>query len=245
LKSDLENTVAVLLAGGLGTRLKSVVSDRSKVVATVNGRPFLHFLLDQLAATGIRRVILCTGHLALNVRELIGDNYGPIKLEYSTETEPLGTGGALRLALPLLSSDPVLVMNGDSFCDINLQLFSANHFKSQATASLALVSVDEIKRYGAVNISTNGIVTNFEEKGLRQGKGLINAGIYLLSKENIANIPAGKAVSLERDVFPELIGNGLHGFPFSVKFIDIGIPDDYRAAADFFSNPNFYCEDTP
>lgn len=234
MKSILHETTAVVLAGGLGTRLRSVVSDRPKVVAEINGRPFLHFLFDQLSSSGIKQVILCTGYLAENVKELIGESYGTMKLAYSVETELLGTGGALRLALPLLASDPVLVMNGDSFCDIDLQKFAEEHFRNQASGSLALASVNNISRYGAVDITSNGIVSRFEEKGLRSGDGLINAGIYLLSKDIIEAIPASKSVSLERDVFPQLMGKGLYGFVCSGKFIDIGIPDDYRAAVDFF-----------
>lgn len=236
MKSVLHDTVAVILAGGLGTRLRSVVSDRPKVVAEVNGRPFLHFLLDQLASAGIRQAVLCTGYMAGDVRKLLGENHGTIKLSYSAETEPLGTGGALRLALPFLSSDPVLVMNGDSFCDINLEQFARENLQKQAVASLALAAVNDISRYGAVDVTADGIVTRFEEKGARRGEGLINAGIYLLSKTIIETIPSGKPVSLERDIFPGLIGNGLRGFAGSGRFIDIGVPDDYRAAADFFGS---------
>lgn len=236
MKSVLHDTTAVILAGGLGTRLRSVVSDRPKVVAEVNGRPFLHFLLDQLASAGIRQAVLCTGYMAGNVQELLGRNHGPVKLVYSVETEPLGTGGAVRLALPYLASDPVLVMNGDSFCDIDLQLFASEHMQKRAVASLALAAVNDISRYGAVDVTTDGSVTHFEEKGARQGDGLINAGIYLLSKTIIASIPAEQPVSLERDIFPGLIGNGLCGFAGSGRFIDIGVPDDYRAAADFFGS---------
>jgi NDP-sugar pyrophosphorylase family protein len=206
------------------------------VVAEVNGRPFLHFLFDQLVAAGIGHVVLCTGYLAGNVHELIGENYKSIKFAYSVETEPLGTGGALRLALPYLTSDPVLVMNGDSYCDVDLEQFAGEHIKSQAVGSLALATVNDIGRYGAVDITSNGLVTSFEEKGVRQGKGLINAGVYLLAKDIVAAIPTGRPISLERDVFPGLIGNGLCGFAYPGRFIDIGVPDDYRAAAEFFNN---------
>lgn len=244
MTSPLRDINAVVLAGGLGTRLRSVVSDRAKVVAEIHGRPFLHYLFDQLAAAGIRHIVLCTGYMAEKVRAQIGDYYGNIGLTYSAETEPLGTGGALRLARPLLSSDPVLVMNGDSFCDVDLLQFAKDHFENRAAASLALAKVSDISRFGAVDLNLDGAVSSFEEKGSRVGAGLINAGIYLLSREIIASIPDGTAVSLERDVFPGLIGNGLHGFVSCGKFIDIGVPADYHAAAKFFSNPD-NSEDTP
>lgn len=234
--TPLHATTAVVLAGGLGTRLRTVVSDRSKVVAEVNGRPFLHFIFDQLVAAGVQKAVLCTGYLADNVRELLGEQYKSLALCYSVEAEPLGTGGAIRLALPLIQSDPVLIMNGDSYCDIDLMMFAQQHFTSQADASLALTTVSDISRYGAVDVTTNKIVHKFEEKGQRSGSGLINAGIYLLAKQTIAAIPPGTPVSLEREVFPELIKCGFHSFTTDGQFIDIGVPEDYCAAADFFNN---------
>lgn len=234
--SGLKEITAVILAGGLGTRLRSVVADRPKVMAEVNGRPFLCFLLDQLTMAGIRRVVLCTGYLADTVSSLLGSRYNQAELLYSVETEPLGTGGALRLALPLLKSDPLLVLNGDSYCALDLPQFAAAHHSAGAVASLALARVADISRYGAVTVETNGAISRFEEKGAGRGEGLINAGIYLLPAAAIAAIPAGTMVSLERDIFPGLIGNGLFGFAQTGRFIDIGIPDDYRAATTFFND---------
>lgn len=236
--TDLCNVTAVILAGGMGTRLRTVVADRQKTVAEVNGRPFLHYLLEQLSVAGISNVILCTGYMAGNVQSLLGENYKQIKLTYSAETEPLGTGGAIRLALPLFKSDPILVMNGDSYFDLDLKSFAEKHYHNKAHDSLALATVNDISRYGAVDLAENHSVTRFEEKGQRQGNGLINAGIYLLSRKTITTIPTETAVSLERDIFPNLIGNGLYGFPTDGRFIDIGIPEDYRSAADFFEYLN-------
>lgn len=232
--SPLHDMTAVILAGGFGTRLRAVVSDRQKTVAEVNGRPFLHYLLDQLVSAGCRQAILCTGYMAGNVQELLGSTHGDMSLAYSVEQEPLGTGGALRLALPLLTSDPVLALNGDSYCDVDLKQFARHHSEQQAPASLVLKNVNDISRYGAVDMTANGDVTRFEEKGTRQGNGLINAGIYLLSRQIIASMPEGTPLSLEREIFPGLIGNGLQGFACNGKFIDIGVPEDYHAAADFF-----------
>jgi len=230
---DLSDTTAVILAGGLGTRLRSVVSDRPKVLVEVNGRPFVTYLLDRLADQGVRRVVLCTGHLAERVAAVLGDGYRGMELLYSVETAPMGTGGALRLALPLLNSDPILVLNGDSFCDGNLALFEARHRRSGARGSLLLTTVAEVSRYGSVEIHPDGSVAAFEEKGARRGEGLINAGIYLLARSVIAAIPEAKAVSLEREVFPFLTGQMLFGFPQESRFIDIGIPSDYYAASAY------------
>jgi NDP-sugar pyrophosphorylase family protein len=229
----LKNTTAVILAGGLGTRLREVVADRPKVMAEVNGRPFLACLLDRLAEVGIRRVVLCTGYMAELVRDTFGDQYLEMTLLYSREESPLGTGGALRLALPQVVSDPVLVMNGDSFCDADLELFASQHQAASALASLVLVQVEDVARYGAVEVDEDGRVVSFREKGSQSGKGLINAGIYLLARYVITSIPPESVVSLEREVFPRLIGDGFSAFLHPSRFIDIGIPSDYHAASAY------------
>jgi D-glycero-alpha-D-manno-heptose 1-phosphate guanylyltransferase len=229
--NGLENVTAVILAGGLGTRLREVVADRPKVLAEVNGRPFLACLLDRLADGGIGRVVLCTGYMAEMISDAFGNGYRGMDLLYSREEEPLGTGGALRLALPQITSDPVLVMNGDSFCDADLGLFARQHHESGARASLVLAKVADVARYGVVDSDPSGAISSFQEKGSRTGAGMINAGIYLLASSVIAAIPEQQMISLEREVFPPLIGHGLYGFLHKSRFIDIGIPSDYQAAA--------------
>lgn len=231
--TELEDITAVILAGGMGTRLREVVADRPKVLAEVNGRPFLACLLDRLVEAGIGRAVLCTGYMAELVRDAFGDSYRGMSLFYSQENTPLGTGGALRLALPLIVSDPALIMNGDSFCDADLGLFARQHYSAAATASLILVQVEDVARYGEVDVDEAGSVVSFREKGSQSGKGMINAGIYLLARHVIASIPPKMAVSLEQEVFPGLIGAGLSGFFQSSRFIDIGIPSDYRAVSAF------------
>ncbi len=149
---------AVILAGGAGTRLRSVVADRPKVMALVNGRPFLSYLLDELARFGIRHVVLCTGYMAQTIEAEFGAAYGPIHLEYSRETTPLGTGGGVRLALPLLKSDPILILNGDSFCKADLNRYLDEHCTRQAAASLLTARVDDVARYGQVHCDPAGRV---------------------------------------------------------------------------------------
>lgn len=232
---DLRHLSAAILAGGLGTRLRAAVSDKPKVLAEVNGRPFIAYLLDRLADAAIRRVILCTGYMAEQVCATLGNRYREMELLYSQEQVPLGTGGALRQALPLLDGSPVLVLNGDSFCDFDLPLLARQHAASGALASLALATVPDIGRYGAVELGAGQVIVRFEEKGTRQGEGLINAGVYLLARSLIESLPAQESVSLERDLFPILVGNGLFGFPQSGRFIDIGVPSDYYAAIAFFA----------
>lgn len=224
----------VILAGGLGTRLRSVVPDRPKVLANILGRPFLSFLLDQLANAEIRDVVLCTGYLADDVYEKMGNKYKSLTLTYSKENYPVGTGGALRLALPHLNSDPVLIMNGDSFVHIDLTVYLDWFFKKNCQASLLLTKVSETGRYGKVIVAEDDLLLAFEEKGVNSGPGWINAGVYILKKSLIETIPVGIPFSLEREFFPKLVNKDLYGFRFDGKFIDIGTPETFALAEDFF-----------
>jgi NDP-sugar pyrophosphorylase family protein len=138
--------------------------------------------------------------------------------------------------MPLFSSFPVLVLNGDSYFDLDLISFANQHSNSGSKGSLALATVADVSRYGAVDIAANNAITRFEEKGNRQGPGLINAGIYLLEQATVAAIHPGIPVSIERELFPSLVGHGLYGFAQSGKFLDIGVPADYQAAATFFKD---------
>src|SRR5918993_6033767 len=232
--SDL--SVAVL-AGGLGTRLRPVVSDRSKALAEIHGRPFLAYLLDQLLNAGSSRVVLCTGHLGEQIEQSFGKRYRKLQISYSRETQPLGTGGALRLASPYLLSDPALVMNGDSFCATDLTSLWAWHCNRSSQATMLLAQVPNTERYGSVKINPDGAVTQFVEKK-QGGSGSVNAGVYLLSRQVIHSIPEDTAVSLEHDVFPTLMSQGLFGYQARGRFLDIGTPEDFAAADQFFAAIN-------
>jgi NDP-sugar pyrophosphorylase family protein len=234
-QGSLADVTAVILAGGLGTRLRSAVADRPKVMAEIHGRPFLSFLLDQLFAAGVRRVVLCTGYRGEQVSSYFGESYGPLRLTYSQEPAPLGTGGALRLALPHLDSDPVMVLNGDSFCEADLSAFAGRHRLRGAGATMLLAEVPNTERFGRVKTDPEGLVTEFEEKGGWTGPGPINAGVYLLGRRVIEEIPAGAAVSLEREVFPAHVGRDLYGYAGGGRFLDIGTPESFAAAEEFFS----------
>lgn len=226
---------AMILAGGRGSRLQTVVSDRPKVLADVCGRPFLSYLLDQMAAAGFSQVILCTGFMASSVETAFGQEYKGMRLRYSPEDEPLGTGGALRQALALVKSPTVLAMNGDSICQADLVDFWNAHFSAGAEASILLTQVPDVSRYGRVDLADSGEVLGFQEKG-RPGPGCINAGVYVLARRVLENIPAGEPVSIERQVFPSLIGKGLFGRISSGRFLDIGTPESYGRAKEFLAN---------
>jgi len=230
----LDQLTAVILAGGLGTRFRSVTQDRPKVLAEIRGRPFTTYLLDQLIDAGLVHVVLCTGYLGEQVWEMIGETYGPLGLEYSHESTPRGTGGALRLALPLIKSEIAVVMNGDSFCEIDLKAVLSWHLEKKAETTLLLSEVDDTTRYGLVDVDSGGRVTGFSEKGENTGPGWINAGIYVFQRHILLDIPEGRAVSLEREIFPGLIGKGLHGYCHRGRFLDIGTPESYALAGDFF-----------
>lgn len=234
---SLADTTALVLSGGLGTRLRSVVSDRPKVLALVAGRPYLAHLLDKLADAGLRRVVLCTGYCADQVQATFGMRYLGLDLLYSEETRSLGTAGALRLALPKADSETLLVLNGDSYCAADLSAFWRFHSRHRGlapSAALLLTQLADTRRYGRVEIDPTGVVTRFLEKADADGPGLINAGIYLLDRGLVEPIPATQEVSLERDVFPSWIGRGLYGCATSSAFIDIGTPESYAAADRFF-----------
>jgi NDP-sugar pyrophosphorylase family protein len=220
----------VILAGGRGTRLQSVPGeDVPKPLRPVNGRPFVEYLLDQVRAAGLRRIILSLGYRPEAFDDLILRN-GLMK---SVEAAPLGTGGGLRAALPLLHSQTVLVMNGDSYADVDLRVPVVVHRRRRGLATMLLAEVEDTARYGRVEVGETGVVESFSEKG-EAGPGHINAGVYVLSRSVIEEIPEGRPVSLERETFPSLIGRGFYAEAGSFAFMDIGTPEAYAASPAFF-----------
>jgi NDP-sugar pyrophosphorylase family protein len=235
--SSVSEKSAMVLAGGLGTRLRPVVADMPKVLVPVAGRPFLGYLLDQLRDAGFGRVMLCTGHLGEQVQAELGSSYRGIELTYSRETTPLGTAGAIRLALPLVQSETVLVMNGDSFCGVDLGSVWKWHAARAADTTVVLVEVRDTARYGTVSSSVDGRITAFVEKGTRCVAGWINAGIYVIARDRLETIPSDHPVSLEQEMMPLWIEHGVNGYRTGpgTRFLDIGVPEAYAEAERFFS----------
>jgi len=229
---------AIILAGGFGTRLQSVVSDVPKPLAPIHGRPFLAYLLDELDTQGIRDAILAVGYKGELVQEALGDSHGDINLSYSFEPEPLGTGGAITLALNLHNSeDPVWIINGDTFFNCSLAAVAKTHTKNAADVTLALCSMEIADRYGLVELDEEHFITRFREK-TPGAKGLINAGIYLIEPEALYRFDFDKRFSLEKDFFEaHLMDMRVLGSPQPGYFVDIGIPEDYRKAQGYFA-PN-------
>jgi NDP-sugar pyrophosphorylase family protein len=234
--TPLDQIDAIVLAGGLGARLSQVLPRRQKVTAPVGGRPFLERLLAWLGDAGVARIVLAAGHRAADVQAIADARNGaspPVVV--SVEPAPHGTGGATRLASRLTTSDPVLVLNGDSFADIDLAAFRRFHLDRRARVTLALVSTLEPGRYGAVETDPDGLVRSFREKpDARATPVTINAGIYLFERAALADLPERYPLSLERDVFPVLIGKRLYAKKFNSGFIDIGTPESLQAAEEFF-----------
>jgi mannose-1-phosphate guanylyltransferase len=225
-----------VLAGGLGTRIRPVLGDTPKLLAPIGGRAYLYYLLDWLRHFGACRIVLGLGYQAQAVIEHLR-RYPAKGLEIDTviEPRPLGTAGAIRFAREALRTDPVLILNGDSFVDADLCAFVARHREAGATGTLLCTEVPDAGRYGRVETDSAGRIRRFAEKDPAfRGTASINAGLYLLSAALLDDIAAGKAASLERDVFERLPAGSLATYSGLFKFIDIGTPESLAAAGVVF-----------
>lgn len=230
---------AIILCGGKGTRLASVVSDVPKPMAPVNGRPFLDFILAQLAESGlITRFILATGHLEEKIRLHYKEAFRGIPVAYSNETEALGTGGAVLLALNRFGVDRTfLVLNGDSYVSFELRKLIEFSDVNSAPATLLAVKVMDAARFGEVR--TEGLrVIRFCEKSGKKAPGVINAGLYCFKAYMIDMLAShGHSFSLEMSLLPSLCASKkLFKYECNGEFIDIGVPESYRKAKSMFSS---------
>ncbi|NUM36576.1 MAG: glucose-6-phosphate isomerase [Candidatus Brocadiae bacterium] len=221
---------AIVLAGGMGTRLKSVIADIPKPMAEIQGKPFLAYLMQYLIQQGIERVVLSVGYKHEVIQNYFQANPMPLEILYSVEEKPLGTGGAIQKALSCLAGKEAFVMNGDTFFGISLEYLAKKHRESHSQLSLALKEMKSFDRYGVVTIEKDCRVKGFEEKKWRD-KGLINAGIYILSKEIFSDFREKEKFSFEQDFLPVQMPKIIvSGFACEGYFIDIGIPEDYSKA---------------
>src|ERR671918_1609710 len=220
---------ALILAGGEGTRLRPVTSTVPKPVVPLVDRPFIRFMLDWLHSYGVTDVVMSCGHLASGVRNVLGDGgaFG-IRLRYVEEPRPLGTGGALKYAESLLD-DRFLMLNGDVLTDIDLTAQIAQHERTGARATLALTPVEDPSAYGLVRTRDGGEVTEFVEKPAPDQIDTrnISAGAYVLERSVLDLLQAEQPASIERDVFPRLVGEGLYGYVSDGYWLDIGTPERY------------------
>ncbi len=222
---------AMLLVGGKGTRLRSVVPSAPKPMAALGEQSFLELLVRQLRYQGIRRLVMCSGYLADQIESKFGDGRAwDVAIEYSREQQPLGTAGAVKLASRhLQGAKDFLVMNGDSFLEIDFRSLIRFHRERNGIASMAVVPVEDVGRYGTVRADAGGRVTGFVEKAGANAPGLVNAGVYVFDRAIFECIPEG-AASLEKDVFPQVLDRGIYALEQRGMFIDIGTPEDYARA---------------
>lgn len=219
----------LILVGGLGTRLRNMIKNMPKLMILIGRKPFLEYLILRLIKYNLRDIILCTGYLSEQIKRYFvnGSKWG-VAISYSQEDIPLGTGGAIKLAENLIKEENFLVMNGDSFLDINLNKLMNFHLQKKALATMALTEIEDPRQYGTVEIDKNGMITKFTEKAKSAKSNLINGGIYVFNKGIFNYIPKCKKVSLETEIFPKLIGEGFYGMLSKSYFIDIGTPEDYK-----------------
>lgn len=222
----------VVLAGGLGTRLRSAVPDLPKCLAPVGGRPFLELQLQALAAQGVGRFVLSLGYMADAVTDAVSRFEVSVPVDCITERQPLGTGGATLHVLHEAGLDEALVVNGDTFIEADLApMMPALALTAGETARMAAVAVDDRARYGGVDLD-GGAVQAFVEKG-RRGPGLINAGLYRLHRSAFQGFTPGDAFSIETQVMPALLpARALRAAVLDGEFIDIGVPEDYWRFCD-------------
>lgn len=224
---------AVLLVGGKGTRLRSVLPTTPKPLASVGRKSFLELLVRQLQNQGIRRLIMCTGYLAGQIEDEFGDgNAFEVAIQYSREPGPLGTAGAVKFAQRYLEdASDFLVMNGDSFLEIDFHQLIKFHRDNGGIATIAALVVTDAARYGTVQVGAGGRVMGFLEKTGANAPGLVNGGVYIFNRAIFDHIP-DQPSSLEKDVFPQLLDYGVNALEHRGVFIDIGTPEDYARAQE-------------
>ncbi len=225
---------AIILAGGLGKRLRSTVPDLPKPMAPVRERPFLAWLMDYWADQGVTDFVRSVGYKWDGIRQYFGDSHRGRPIGYAREETPLGTGGGLLLAMRTLKDPgPFLLLNGDTFAQADLGELLNSHRAAKASLTMALSRVDDCSRYGSVQLSPDGLITGFKEKRAGSGSGLINAGVYLIEPAALQEFSTGRPLSLETDILPDLLQKRLAmaGCEIAGSFIDIGLPEDYERAA--------------
>lgn len=221
---------AVILVGGLGTRLQKVVSHVPKPLAPINGKAFLDLLLQHFYASGqVRSLILAIGHKAHLIRAYYEKTSFP--LLFSEEASPLGTAGALKQALNLVETEDVWVLNGDSFFDVPFENIRLAHLQNKADLTIACKEMEDVSRYGSVAFGSDQRISSFQEKEAARGKGWINGGIYLMKRTLLDSF---SAFSLEKEVFPALLNKRVFAYPFPGQFIDIGTEESYLQAQEVF-----------
>lgn len=231
----MDKVDTIILAGGLGTRLREVLTDLPKVLAPVNNRPFLDIILGFLnKSKHIERVVIAVGYMADKViREYTDRSEYNFEILFSEEKELLGTGGAIKKALHYTTTGDILVLNGDSYVDADIEGLIKAHEEKNATMTIVLREIEDTSRYGRVKLNSDHRIIAFEEKHPDQKNGYINAGIYIFKRELFDKIEGNRVISLEKELLPVFIDKGVYGYISHGKFIDIGVPETYKIAATY------------
>jgi NDP-sugar pyrophosphorylase family protein len=230
------NTDVVILAGGLGKRLASVTGGGQKILAQIDGKPFLSILIEYIASQGGRRFILCTGHGAEAVEAHFRQAHKDLEILFSREDTPLGTGGAIKKGASLVKSDRFLAMNGDCFCVIDYNTLIASHEAGKAQATLAITRVPDARDYGTIELDAQKNILAFKEKQPQEVSAFINTGTYCFNRNVFDLVETSEKFSIELDFFPHLVGKQFRAFEVENKFIDIGTPDRYAWAQEHLKN---------
>ena len=227
---------AIVLAGGLGTRLRSILNETPKPMALIQEKPFLEYLLIYLINQGIQKVILSVGYKHDIIQNYFGSKFQDIDLQYVIEDTPLGTGGAIKKAAEKTESSNYFVFNGDTFFQVNLEKLFYQHQQSKADITLALKQLKNFSRYGVVKTNKNGRVTSFSEKR-KHVKGNINGGVFLINTKVFKQFVFPQKFSMEEDVIQKKVKNlMIYSYLTNAYFIDIGVPEDYRKAQQELPN---------
>ena len=226
----------VILAGGLGKRLKSVTGGAQKVLAQINGKPFISVLIDYIAAQGATRFILCTGHDADGVEIALKNAHPSLSILFSREEEPLGTGGAIKKGSSLVQSPYFLAMNGDCFCVIDYKAMVAFHQAQKTKATIAVTKLKDARDYGTIEIDSGKNISAFKEKQPILQSAFINTGTYCLDRQVFSLVDTPQKFSIEYDFFPHMVNKGFRAFEVENKFIDIGTPERYAWAQEHLKN---------
>lgn len=229
---------AIILAGGKGTRLRSVINNLPKPLSPINNIPFLTYLILFLKNQGIERIILSVGYKWEMIKEVYNNEFHGIEIDYSIEDTPLGTGGGIVKALKQVEDNDVLILNGDSFTKIDILEFADFHFSNSSSLSIAIKEMHDFNRYGSIEIKDN-IITSFKEKQFID-KGYINTGVYMIRNNIFSSLILADKFSFEEDFLCNEVDKGkFYGYKTNGYFIDIGIPEDYiRAEKELLNEVN-------
>ncbi len=233
IKADLANLDAIILCGGLGTRMKSISGNLPKSLIKIKNKFFIDIVIEYLLSFGIRRIILALGYKKEYFKNHTFPHPFIYQLIFSEETEPLGTGGAVKYAKSLIKSNPFLVLNGDTICYGDLSKFSDFHLFNKTMVSMLLSKAENTEEFGNVILDVDNRIISFKEK-VRDESGLINAGMYFMDQSIFELMPQTNYFSLEYDLFPKLPASSFRGFLTKAKLIDIGTPQRYKKALSLY-----------